>query len=182
MRRVSYAVAMSLDGLIAADGKVDWIVHDPEVDFAARLARFDTLLMGRLTYEDALARGGPVTMPGFTTVVVSRTLRPADHPGVTILADDVESQVAALRSRPGKDIWLFGGGSLFRTLLAARLVDEVSVAVIPVLLGGGTPLLPSPADRARLRLLHSHVYPATGIVSLHYTVDGGGITSLDRSS
>ena len=73
-------------------------------------------------------------------------------------------------AEPGKDIWLFGGGSLFRSLLAARLVDTVEVAVIPVLLGGGIPLLPPPTQQAKLRLVGNKVYK-TGIVSLEYAVE-----------
>jgi len=71
---------------------------------------------------------------------------------------------------PGKDIALFGGGELFRSLLAAGLVDEVSVSVIPVLLGGGIPLLPAPANRARLTLRKQRVYQKTGTVGLDYDI------------
>ena len=78
--------------------------------------------------------------------------------------------VADLRTAPGKDIALFGGGDLFRSLLAAGLVDEVSFSVIPVLLGGGIPLLPSPADRARLKLKAHRVYEKTGTVGLEYEI------------
>ena len=78
--------------------------------------------------------------------------------------------VEALRERPGKDIWLFGGGKLFRSLLDAGLVDRVEVGIIPVLLGGGIRLLPSPADRATLRLLSHKVYEKTGTVGLEYEV------------
>jgi len=170
MRRVCYAVATSLDGYIAGpDGAFDWIVMDPEIDFGGLYARFDTVLMGRQTFEVA-ARGGSAAIPGMKTVVVSRTLRPEDHPGVTVVADRVEEAVARLRAEPGKDVWLFGGGSLFRTLLAARLVDAVEVTVSPVLLGGGLPLLPPPADRTKLRLVGHKVYKS-GIVSLEYAVD-----------
>jgi dihydrofolate reductase len=78
--------------------------------------------------------------------------------------------IAALRAKPGKDIWLFGGGSLFRSLLDAKMVDTVEVAIIPVLLGSGIPLLPSIPKRTRLKLIHHKVYKKTGIVSLEYSV------------
>ena len=77
--------------------------------------------------------------------------------------------MTALRAEWGKDIWLFGGGSLFRSLLDAGLVDTVEVAVMPVLLGGGIPLLPPPAERAKLKLTGQKVYKA-GIVLLEYAV------------
>ena len=70
--------------------------------------------------------------------------------------------VTELRREPGKDIAIFGGGELFRSLLAAGLVDRVEMALIPVLLGGGIPLLPSPAGRARLELRRQRVYEKTG--------------------
>jgi len=172
MRKVVYSVAMSLDGYVAGpNGEADWIVMDPELDFTGMMARFDTVLMGRRTFEAAQARGGGRAMPGVTSVVVSRTLRPADHPGVTVIADDVGAGVWRLRARPGKDIWLFGGGSLFRGLLDLQLVDTVEVAVVPVLLGRGIPLLPSRAQRSFLRLVNSKAYKATGTVSLEYAVE-----------
>jgi dihydrofolate reductase len=171
MRRIRYAVAMSLDGYIAGpNGESDWIVMDPEIDFGALFKSFDTLLIGRRTFEVAMTQSGNGAMPGMRTVVVSRTLRPQDHPGITIVADRVEETVARLRTEPGKDIWLFGGGMLFRRLLEARLVDTVEVAVMPVLIGGGAPLLPPPANQARLKLVGSRAYKS-GIISLEYDVE-----------
>ena len=171
MRRIRYAVAMSLDAYIAGPGgEVDWIIRDPEIDFGEIFRRYDTLVMGRRTFEFATSRGGDVVMPGMKTVVVSRTMAPEDHPGITVVADRVEETLARLREGPGKDIWLFGGGSLFRSLLDARLVDTVEVAIIPVLLGGGTPLRPPPARQARLKLVGSRAYK-TGIISLEYAVE-----------
>ena len=81
-------------------------------------------------------------MPAIDTVVFSRTLAPVTRPGLRITSDDPVAVVTALKAEPGKDIWLYGGGDLFRTLLAAGLVDTVELAVIPVLLGDGIPLLP----------------------------------------
>ena len=171
MRKVVYGGAMSLDGFIAGpNGEHDWIVMDPDIDFAALMERFDTFLIGRKTFEMVRRMGGdaPPT-PGIRNIICSRTLRPEDCPHAT-LSDDAERVVTELRTQPGKDIALFGGGELFRSLLAAGLVDELGVSVIPVLLGGGIPLLPPPADRARLELKKHRVYEKTGTVGLEYDI------------
>jgi dihydrofolate reductase len=170
MRKVVYSVAASLDGYIAGpSGEADWITMDPEIDFAALFARFDVVLMGRRTYDQVRAMGGGEAMPGVTSIVASRTLRPEDCPGATVIGDGLEERVRELRAGGGKDIWLFGGGVLFRSLLDAGLVDEVGVAVMPVLLGGGVPLLAA-GGRAKLRLTGSKIYQS-GIVSLEYVVE-----------
>lgn len=171
MRSVRYGVAMSLDGYIAGpNGEYDWIVHDPDIDFKEIWSRFDTLLIGRKTFEAMLKAGeGGGTWPGVKSFVISRTMQQADHPDVTIVRD-VAALVADLKAQPGKDIWLFGGGELFRSLLAAGCVDGVDTAIIPVLLGGGIPFLPSPAELAKLRLTDRRVYEKSGIVRLEYKV------------
>ena len=172
MRRVRYQVAASLDGYIAGPkGEADWIIMDPDIDFRALFAQFDTILIGRRTFE-GMARGKkkPGAMPGMKTLVFSRTLRQRDYPKVTVVAEDAAGAVTALRAEPGKDIWLFGGGLLFRSLLDAGLVDTVEVAVMPVLLGGGIPLFPPPAGAAKLSLTGHKVYPKTGTVLLEYAV------------
>ena len=86
------------------------------------------------------------------------------------LSDDPSRTVQELRKRDGKDIWLFGGGALFSSLLEMGLVDSVEVAIIPVLLGGGVRLLPDPACLAKLRLARHRVYEKTGTVMLAYDV------------
>src|ERR1700723_1330787 len=146
-KRVRYCVAMSLDGYIAGpNGEADWIVIDPEMNFAELWAQFDTLLMGRRTYEAAMARLGEASMQRIKTIVASRTLRQQDHPKATILSELTRDSIQALRAQKGKDIWLMGGGELFRLLLEMREVDTVEVSIIPVLLGDGVKLLPPPAQ------------------------------------
>ena len=128
--------------------------------------------MGRKTYEVTAAQGGDGAMPGMEVVVFSTTLPATARKGFRIVNDDPGEVVAALKAKPGRDIWLFGGGSLFRSLLGAGLVDTVEVAVIPVLLGAGVPLLP-PGASTKLVLSDHRVLPATGIVALSYSVPGG---------
>jgi dihydrofolate reductase len=176
-RRVRYSVAMSLDGFIAGpNGEADWIIMDSGGDAAAEweafYSQFDTILMGRRSFEFVKGAGGGGSTPDMQVFVCSRTLRQEDHPGVTIV-DDPEGLMAELRSKPGKDVWLWGGGSLFRSFAELGLVDTVEVAVMPVLLGEGVPLLSPPAKRVALKLTGHKLDPRTGSMSLEYAVQYG---------
>jgi dihydrofolate reductase len=169
MRRIRYRVAVSLDGFIAGpNGEADWIPTDPEVDFAAIYAEFDTILVGRTTFEFMQAAGQTI-LPGMKTVVFSRTMQPPNKKGITMVSDNAAAVVSALKAEPGRDIWLFGGGTLFRNLASDGLVDTVEVTVAPVLLGNGTPLFPQPNRTVGLELKHHRVYPS-GLVSLEYDI------------
>ena len=169
MRKIRYSVAMSLDGYIAGPaGEADWIMMDPDIDFAAMFDEFDTFIMGRRTFEP-MARVNRAETPGVKTYVFSRTLRQEEYPMVTIVSDRLKKTVSELREEPGKDIWLFGGGAFFRSLLDAGLVDTVEVRIIPILLGQGIQLLPPPGKQTKLKLTGHKVYK-TGIVALEYSV------------
>lgn len=172
MPRLRYHVAMSLDGFIAGpNGEYDWITPDPAIDFAALFAEFDTFVMGRKTYEVFCKDVPSDFKTGKKVVVASRTLKPEEHPGATILCEGVKEAVAQLKQKPGKDIWLFGGGVLFRALLDAGLVDLIEVAVIPIMLGDGIPVLPAGKHSPPLKLVKPKIYPS-GIVMLSYEIAG----------
>ena len=171
MRRIRYSVAMSLDGYIAGpDEEFDWIVMDPNIDFAEMMDQFDTYLLGRRTFE--VTRGhGQTETPGVRTFVFSRTLRQSDYDDVTIVGENWRQVVQSLREEEGKDIWLFGGGSLFRSLAEAGFVDTVEVTIIPIVLGGGIPLIAEPSSRIALTFKEHRIYEKTGTVGLVYTVN-----------
>ena len=116
-------------------------------------------------------RSQPKAAPdaGTQNDVFSRTLRPADYPHL-VMSDDAVRFVAGLLATPGKDIALFGGGELFRSLHGAGLVNRVEISLIPVLLGGGIPLLPPPAARTALELRKQRHYKGTGTIVLEYEV------------
>ncbi len=168
MRQLRYQVACSLDGFIAGSrGEFDWITPEPTFDFEALHAQFDTLLMGRRTYEIVHSMGE--SFPGKQVIVASRSLRQEDHPDIEVVSIGLEARVRELRAQPGRDIWLYGGGDLFSQLLSCNLVDTVEPAIIPILLGGGVPLLPSHGVRRRLTFIGQRTYPS-GIVLLEYEV------------
>jgi dihydrofolate reductase len=163
---------MSLDGYIAGPkGEVDWIVPDPGVDFSAIYADFDAALLGRRTYELTKQPGAPPWPADWRIYVASRTLQPSDAPGVHVVGHDVESIVSGLRAMPGRDIWLFGGGVLAASLLSMALVDTIEVAVMPIVLGAGTPFIGRGARRVGLALRHVQQAP-NGITHLQYDVLG----------
>jgi dihydrofolate reductase len=170
MRRLRYSVAMSLDGYIAGPkGEYDWIISDPTIDFGELFKDFDFMVMGRKSFELVRSHGSEGPSFNMGMAVFSRTLKAADYPDVTIISENPALAIGELKNRPGKDIWLFGGGILFRSLLDLHVVDTVELGVIPILLGGGIPLLPQGEMRHSLRLTSCKPYPS-GIVMMAYDV------------
>lgn len=170
MRQLRYSVASSLDGYIAGPhGEFDWIEVDPEIDFAAMYATFSGLVMGRRSYDVFVSTGGSVG-PDLPTYVYSRTVPEGERNGVTFARDAVPHVRELKAAGGGKPLWLWGGGELFRQLAEAGLVDGVDVAIIPILLGGGLPLLPTPGPRLRLHLRTHRLYSKTSTLFLEYDV------------
>ncbi|HTM16029.1 MAG TPA: dihydrofolate reductase family protein [Terracidiphilus sp.] len=169
MRDLVYSVAASLDGYIAGpNGEFDWIIHDPTIDFGEIFRQFDTAILGRICYEDMLRLGRSPKELGMKIYVASTTLDPARHPDVTIVSSDLAKTISELKRKSGKSIWLFGGGITFRSLLDSGLVDRIEISLIPILLGGGIPLVP-PGRPWPLIFKDSRTFPS-GIVSLSYSV------------
>jgi dihydrofolate reductase len=106
---------------------------------------------------------------GMKTYVFSRTLKEIPSAEVKIVSGNAGEFVRNLKNQSGKDIWLMGGGNLAASLLKENLVDEISLAIQPVLLGSGIPLFPEIGRQIDLQLLNCKTYK-NGIVSVSYGV------------
>jgi len=112
----------------------------------------DTVVMGRKTYEVALAHGNP-SYPGAKNYVFSRTLKQSQDKKVTVIQDDAVEFIRQLKSQKGKGICVMGGGELAKSLFEAKLIDEVGVNIHPILLGEGIPLFYEMKTQIDLELL-----------------------------
>ncbi|GAA4344536.1 dihydrofolate reductase family protein [Flaviaesturariibacter amylovorans] len=169
MRSIILNLAVSLDGYIEGPkGEYDWCLTDQDYGLNELLARVDSWLMGRKTYELMCTMPDNGGLPRMKEYVFSRTLTEV-RDGATLLRGDTATEVARIRSEPGKDLWLFGGAALTASLLKLGLVDELQLAVHPILLGGGTPLFRGIKERLHLELTGTQAYD-TGLVVLRYRV------------
>lgn len=172
MRKLILSVAVSLDGFIEGpNGEYDWCFTDQDYGLSDFFKRIDTLFIGRKTYEMAqsaqsMGEAGGAGFPKFKEYIFSTTLI-ALKEGAVLIKTNIKEEVEKIKNEKGKDIWLFGGASLTTSLLNLGLVDEISLAAHPIILGGGKPLFTDIANRIHLKLVDTKTY-STGLVSLTY--------------
>ena len=196
MRRIVMFNRVSADGYFAGpDGQLDWVVADDEVDAAgaAAIPGFDTILFGRRTYElfesfwphaldDSSSARDPhsdrrspvlrtmaVWINEANKLVFSRTREAVSWKNSRLLHELDPQQVKAMKEQPGKDMIVFGSGSLVSQLTEHRLIDEYQFAVNPLLLGQGRPLVCGPSRSSKLELMEERRY-GSGIVMLRYAL------------
>ncbi len=167
MRRLILNLAISLDGFIEGPkGEYDWCFTDQDYGMSDFLEQVDSLLMGRKSYETLLASGAEL----FTDkhkYVVSNVLESLPGTKDRIISGDLLKNIRRLKIEQGKNIWLFGGAQLTDSLLNAKLVDELQLAVHPVLLGAGKKLFTGVQTRMKLDLIDCRKY-SSGLVQLFY--------------
>jgi len=169
MRKVILGLGISIDGYIArTNGDVDFLFMPKDYSMAPFFKTIDATIMGRKTLDVALKMGGG-SYPGgsMPTYVLSRSKPPGERDGLTFSNESPAALVQRLRTRPGKNIWLMGGGELARSFLQADLVDEMYLGVVPVLLGEGLPLFPSGFPQRNFALLENKTY-SKGMIALKY--------------
>lgn len=168
-----YHVTSSLDGYIARpDGRLDWFdaerQADEEYSFQYFYAAIDSLLMGRMTYEALLAKGGPWPYPGKPCVVLTRSELPRASSDIQLTHCTPAQAIAALREAGFQRTWLVGGGSLAGTCYAAGLIDEIVINLAPHLLGAGIRLFATGLER-NLQLSDQRRFN-NGTLQMHYRV------------
>ncbi len=178
-RKVIVYIATSADGFIARpDGDVDWLNRrPPTVDYGMRAfyLTIDTILWGRKTYDWLLNyyknRGKKAGMfdRKLANYVFSRKPPKRGAPGVEFVSEPVKAFAQRLRAKPGKHIWMMGGGELIASFLDAGEIDEFDIHVIPVFIGEGIPLVAPRHRDVPLRLRSARKYP-DGVVRLRYEV------------
>lgn len=171
MRKIILGLAVSLDGFIEGpNGEYDWCFTDQDYGLSEFFKRVDTAFIGRKTYEMTLTMGdnGSVGFPKLKEYIFSTTLDKVKD-GATLIKSNIKTEVDNIKKQKGKDIWLFGGAGLTTSLINLGLVDELSLAVHPVLLGRGKPLFNNINDRIKLTIVDTKTY-STGLVSLTYNV------------
>jgi dihydrofolate reductase len=167
MRKVILSAAITLDGYIARpNGATDFIPMPKGASkvMAEFFSTIDTVIMGRKT---APVSGGSSSFPvQIPTYVFSRSQPPGERDGLIYVNEPPGDLIARVRERPGKNIFLMGGGELARDFLRADLVDEISLSVVPLLLGDGIPLFPSGFPQLKFTLVESNTI--AGLLAFKY--------------
>lgn len=167
-RRVVLGVGISLDGYIARpNGAVDFLFMPKDYSMASFFSSVDVSVMGRKTYDAALALGASFSGEPRKTYVFSHSQPSGVRNHVTFTNQAPAALIGELRERPGKHIWLMGGGELAREFLKADLVDELYIGIVPVVLGEGIPLFPSGFPQRDFTLLENKTY-SKGLIGLRY--------------
>lgn len=176
-RRIILNLATTLDGFIEGkNGEIDWCIMDTDMSFNDFLNEIDTILYGRKSYE---LWGQYIPQDGASAsekelwksvhskekYVFSRT-KDTDHKAIFI-SENLLEEVTKLKSKPGKDIWLYGGADLITTFINLGLIDEFRLSVHPVVLGEGKPLFIDIKHRMYLKLTDTRTY-SSGVVQLTY--------------
>ncbi|WP_339294025.1 dihydrofolate reductase family protein [Paenibacillus sp. FSL W7-1279] len=188
-RKIILDLAVTLDGYIEGkSGEVDWCIMDPEMGFMDFLNQIDTIFYGRKSYDlwgqftpnpelsdDEQAFWSIVYSK--EKYVFSRTQTGSDHKA-TYINDHILEEVNALKNKPGKDIWLYGGASLITTFIQLGLVDEFRLSVHPVILGEGKPLFMDIKQRLNLKMVNTKTF-SSGVVQLIYHLDRNAVNDVN---
>ena len=177
-RKIVVNLATSADGYVARpDGDLDWLTERPAPKGFYGLPEFerstDAKILGRKTFDRSLELGARFGA-GAAHYVFSRQPPPSSVPaGVHFVSGSIAAFTERLRTQPGKNVWMMGGGDIIASFLDEGAIDEFILTVIPTFIGEGIPLLSPRHRQVPLRLLGVQQFP-DGVVQLHYEVPRPG--------
>jgi dihydrofolate reductase len=174
MRKIIAGFAISIDGFMEGpNGEIDWIINDSEhfKEYSKQWKEIDTMLYGRRTYEVVMkqqAKSKSKTNPfaHMKHFVFSRTIEKVDSSFI-LKKGDINAEIESIRSQPGKNIAVFGGAELLASMINLKLVDELVLAICPVILGKGKPCFINIEDRNYYKLKQAKSFNS-GLVVLTY--------------
>jgi len=179
MRKIIVSNYVSLNGFFAGpNGEIDWFLWDDETEEYAKelAASIDTILFGRVTYDlmagywPTAATENPVItdyMNHSPKIVFSRSLEKAEWNNTRLLREIDQEEILDMKEQPGKDLVIYGSGSIVSTLAGSGLIDDYRIFVNPVVLGSGKHLFAGLKERLKLNLLSTKTFRC-GVVLLHY--------------
>jgi dihydrofolate reductase len=179
MRNIIVSNYVTLDSLFAGpNGEIDWFIWDEEIARYSRdlLGSIDTILFGRVTYElmagywPAATTEDPIItdkMNNLPKVVFSRTLEKANWKNTKLVREINKDDILKMKQQPGKDMVIYGSGSIVSALAQLGLIDDYRIFVNPIILGSGKPLFKNLAERMTLKLIETKTFES-GVVLLHY--------------
>lgn len=171
-RKLCLFIAMSLDGYIAKpDGDISFLdemnQEGEDYGYTAYIEMVDTVLLGRKTYDKILSMGMGNYYGERDVYVITRTPR-KNSGNVIFYSGDIKQLVTSLKSKPGKNIYCDGGAEIIAQLLHENLIDEMTVSIIPILLGDGIRLFGGTFQEQNLKLVKCQSFEK-GLVQMHYT-------------
>lgn len=167
-------IACSLDGFIAReDGSIDWLTRyqsesGEDYGYGEFIKKVGTVIMGRRTYQDLLGFDMPWPYSNCNTLVLSRSESlKIQSPNTQQITEVNEDVLDRLKNGNSSNTWIVGGGEVIKAFLKYKAIDELTISIIPVILGEGIPLFSAGVVETELILIESIPFPA-GIVNLKY--------------
>ncbi len=190
MRKIIVSEMVTPDGFFAGpNGEIDWFVWNEEMAKYAidLISTVDTILFGRITYELMASYWPTASAPAEDPIIIdkmnnslkfvfSRTMERADWKNTKLIKEITAEEILKMKEQPGKNMVIYGSGSIVSALMNLGLIDDYRLFINPVVLGSGKPLFKNIKDRHNLKLVNAKALKS-GVVLLQYEPDTKKVSS-----
>mgnify|MGYP001214729709 CR=1 FL=1 len=162
MKKIKLYISCSIDGYIAdLNGSLDWLSKYPMLKSQntihdSFIKSIDSVIMGGKSFRDILNMDFIYPYENLMSYILTHnTESTTTLNNVRFISDNIIDTISTLKTMPGKDIWLVGGGETLAMLLENNLVDQLTINQLPMILGDGIPLFPKIRNSSQWRLIKS---------------------------